>query len=99
MQFNVSWRNQFTYLDYSEFVSFDLVSNFVKDQNDVTLSKKYLELKKARKVLGIMEDHRTVRWILGNETLCQESLRRYARECGEDNYLEVENYVPGNNLS
>ena len=62
VQFNVLWRDQLTYLDYSEFFSFDLVSNFFKEQNDPTLSKKYVELKKARKVLGIMGDHQTLRW-------------------------------------
>jgi len=95
--FNVMWEKKFTRLEFSKLVTIDLAAKYVRRKNNEVLSKMYLEQKIAHKVLGYYYDDKTVKWVKTTDNLCQDSLAKYAEDCSEDNYIEVYDFVSGNN--
>ena len=95
VEFNILWQDQFTFLPYDKFISFNLVGKFVKDQKNDALSKKYQELKAARALLAVVNNDRTVKWVLANQVSCQKALQDYVDKIDEDNFIEVDDFDVG----
>jgi len=60
IMFNVLWEKQFSFVNYKEFTSYNMVAQFVRRNNDPELTERYRELKSARTLLAIYQDNITV---------------------------------------
>jgi len=96
--FNVLWERQFSFVNYKDFSSYNMVAQFVRITNNPELTERYRELNSARTLLAIYQNNNTVRWCLNNEEICTEALKKYTQECTEDNFDIVDNFNPGKKL-